>query len=148
MPDHGYLRFLEVFVECPLVLCSTAGSKRHLPLSWGPGEGCERSLAYRRLMNFLSIQMLSLDGRDDPPGSAADIIVSDKLRDSRCQTYKEYFPSYLRNSFDCLPSFRYNLFTMGKKVTYERWINLYLPDGWHEREEMGFVLWKRITGQA
>jgi hypothetical protein len=29
---------------------------------------------------------------------------------------------------------------MGKKVTYERWINLFLPDGWHEREEMGFVL--------
>jgi hypothetical protein len=29
---------------------------------------------------------------------------------------------------------------MGKKVTYERWINLYLPDGWSEREEMGFVL--------
>lgn len=29
---------------------------------------------------------------------------------------------------------------MGKKVTYERWINLYLPDGWNEREEMGFVL--------
>ena len=30
--------------------------------------------------------------------------------------------------------------TMGKKVTYERWINLFLPDGWNEREEMGFVL--------
>ena len=30
--------------------------------------------------------------------------------------------------------------TMGKKITYERWINLFLPDGWHEREEMGFVL--------
>lgn len=29
--------------------------------------------------------------------------------------------------------------TMGKKVTYERWINLFLPDGWNEREEMGFV---------
>ena len=29
---------------------------------------------------------------------------------------------------------------MSKKVTYERWINLFLPDGWHEREEMGFVL--------
>jgi len=29
---------------------------------------------------------------------------------------------------------------MGKKVTYERWINLFLPDGWHEREEMGYVL--------
>ena len=29
---------------------------------------------------------------------------------------------------------------MGKKVTYERWINLFLPDGWHEREAMGFVL--------
>ena len=29
---------------------------------------------------------------------------------------------------------------MGKKVTYERWINLYLPEGWREREEMGFVL--------
>jgi len=29
---------------------------------------------------------------------------------------------------------------MGKKVTYERWIDLYLPDGWNEREEMGFVL--------
>ena len=29
---------------------------------------------------------------------------------------------------------------MGKKVTYERWINLFLPDSWHEREEMGFVL--------
>ncbi len=29
---------------------------------------------------------------------------------------------------------------MGKKITYERWINLYLPDGWHEREEMGYVL--------
>jgi hypothetical protein len=29
---------------------------------------------------------------------------------------------------------------MGKKVTYERWINLYLPDEWKEREEMGFVL--------
>lgn len=29
---------------------------------------------------------------------------------------------------------------MAKKVTYERWINLFLPDGWHEREEMGFVL--------
>ena len=29
---------------------------------------------------------------------------------------------------------------MGKKVTYERWINLYLPTGWTEREEMGFVL--------
>jgi len=29
---------------------------------------------------------------------------------------------------------------MGKKVTYERWINLYLPDGWNEREEMGYVL--------
>ena len=34
---------------------------------------------------------------------------------------------------------RYNAF-MGKKVTYERWINLFLPDGWNEREEMGFVL--------
>jgi hypothetical protein len=29
---------------------------------------------------------------------------------------------------------------MGKKVTYERWIDLFLPDGWSEREEMGFVL--------
>ena len=29
---------------------------------------------------------------------------------------------------------------MGKKVTYERWINLFLPDAWTEREEMGFVL--------
>jgi len=29
---------------------------------------------------------------------------------------------------------------MGKKVTYERWINLFLPDGWSEREEMGSVL--------
>jgi len=29
---------------------------------------------------------------------------------------------------------------MGKKVTYERWINLYLPDGWNEREELGFIL--------
>jgi hypothetical protein len=29
---------------------------------------------------------------------------------------------------------------MGKKVTYERWINMFLPDGWNEREEMGFVL--------
>jgi hypothetical protein len=29
---------------------------------------------------------------------------------------------------------------MGKKVTYERWINLFLPDGWEEREDMGFVL--------
>ncbi len=29
---------------------------------------------------------------------------------------------------------------MGKKVTYERWINLYLPKGWREREEMGYVL--------
>jgi len=29
---------------------------------------------------------------------------------------------------------------MGKKVTYERWINLYLPDGWTEREEMGYIL--------
>lgn len=30
--------------------------------------------------------------------------------------------------------------TMGKKVTYERWINLFLPDGWTEREEMGYIL--------
>lgn len=29
---------------------------------------------------------------------------------------------------------------MGKKITYERWINLYLPEGWNEREEMGYVL--------
>lgn len=29
---------------------------------------------------------------------------------------------------------------MAKKVTYERWINLFLPEGWNEREEMGFVL--------
>src|SRR5512139_660631 len=29
---------------------------------------------------------------------------------------------------------------MGKKVTYERWINLFLPDGWNEREELGFIL--------
>lgn len=29
---------------------------------------------------------------------------------------------------------------MAKKVTYERWINLFLPDGWTEREELGFVL--------
>ena len=29
---------------------------------------------------------------------------------------------------------------MGRKITYERWINLYLPEGWNEREEMGFVL--------
>jgi len=29
---------------------------------------------------------------------------------------------------------------MGKKVTYERWINLFLPDGWSEREEMGYIL--------
>lgn len=29
---------------------------------------------------------------------------------------------------------------MGKKITYERWINLYLPEGWSEREEMGYVL--------
>jgi hypothetical protein len=32
---------------------------------------------------------------------------------------------------------------MGKKVTYERWINLFLPDVWHEREDMGFVLLER-----
>lgn len=32
---------------------------------------------------------------------------------------------------------------MGKKVTYERWINLFLPDAWTEREEMGFVLLER-----
>ncbi len=32
---------------------------------------------------------------------------------------------------------------MGKKVTYERWINLYLPDGWTEREEMGSILIER-----
>lgn len=29
---------------------------------------------------------------------------------------------------------------MGKKVIYERWINLFLPEGWNEREEMGFIL--------
>ena len=29
---------------------------------------------------------------------------------------------------------------MGTKITYERWINLYLPEGWTEREEMGYVL--------
>jgi len=29
---------------------------------------------------------------------------------------------------------------MGKKVIYERWINLFLPDGWTEREDMGFIL--------
>jgi len=29
---------------------------------------------------------------------------------------------------------------MGKIVTYERWMTLFLPDGWTEREEMGFVL--------
>ena len=29
---------------------------------------------------------------------------------------------------------------MGKKVVYERWIHLFIPDGWNEREEMGFVL--------
>lgn len=29
---------------------------------------------------------------------------------------------------------------MGKKVTYERWIDLFLPDGWSEREEMGYVM--------
>jgi hypothetical protein len=29
---------------------------------------------------------------------------------------------------------------MAKKVTYERWVNLFLPDGWTEREEMGFIL--------
>jgi hypothetical protein len=29
---------------------------------------------------------------------------------------------------------------MGKKVTYERWITLYLPDGWTELEEMGYIL--------
>ena len=28
---------------------------------------------------------------------------------------------------------------MGRKVTYERWINLYLPDNWHEREDMGAI---------
>jgi len=28
---------------------------------------------------------------------------------------------------------------MGKKVTYERWINLFLPSGWIEREDMGCV---------
>lgn len=32
---------------------------------------------------------------------------------------------------------------MGKKVVYERWINLFLPDAWTEREEMGFVLLER-----
>jgi len=25
-------------------------------------------------------------------------------------------------------------------VTYERWINLFLPDGWNEREDMGFIV--------
>lgn len=34
---------------------------------------------------------------------------------------------------------------MGKKVTYERWINLFLPDGWTEREEMGFVLLEKAN---
>lgn len=29
---------------------------------------------------------------------------------------------------------------MGIKVTYERWVDLFLPDGWSEREELGFVL--------
>jgi hypothetical protein len=29
---------------------------------------------------------------------------------------------------------------MGKIITYERWMTLYLPDGWTEREDMGFVL--------
>lgn len=36
---------------------------------------------------------------------------------------------------------RYNMnHIMGRKITYERWINLYLPEGWTEREEMGYVL--------
>jgi len=34
---------------------------------------------------------------------------------------------------------------MGIKVTYERWINLFLPDGWSEREEMGFVLLEKVN---
>ena len=29
---------------------------------------------------------------------------------------------------------------IGKKITYERWITLFLPEGWNEREEMGFIL--------
>ncbi|HUI46689.1 MAG TPA: hypothetical protein VL122_11990 [Nitrospirota bacterium] len=29
---------------------------------------------------------------------------------------------------------------MGKKITYERWINLFLPDNWNEREEMGCIM--------
>ena len=29
---------------------------------------------------------------------------------------------------------------MGKKVTYQRWINIFLPEGWTEREEMGFII--------
>ncbi len=37
---------------------------------------------------------------------------------------------------------------MGKKVTYERWINLFLPDGWNEREEMGFVLLEKDGWQG
>ncbi len=28
---------------------------------------------------------------------------------------------------------------MGKKVTYERWINLFLPDGWLEKEDLGCI---------
>jgi hypothetical protein len=48
----------------------------------------------------------------------------------------------LLNSFDCPVTLRYNA-CMGKKVTYERWINLYLPDGWTEREEMGYVLMEK-----
>ncbi len=37
---------------------------------------------------------------------------------------------------------------MGKKVTYERWINLFLPSGWNEREEMGFVLLEKENWQG
>jgi len=54
-------------------------------------------------------------------------------------TYKQFFYPFLRNSFDCPSTLRYNG-PMGKKVTYERWITLYLPEGWTEREEMGCVL--------
>jgi hypothetical protein len=28
---------------------------------------------------------------------------------------------------------------MGRKITYERWIDLYLPDNWNEREDMGAI---------
>ena len=127
-------RFVEVYLDCPLQVCTArdpkgiyAGAARN---KTGTVPGLQAAYEPPRLARARS--------RRPNPSTGERGQNFRKTKTPAIHINSSFLPIYETHLTGKCTSI--TIPPMGKKVTYERWINLFLPDGWNEREEMGFVL--------